>query len=85
MSTMVTTIDPECQMHGEVEMVGRERWEEIHRRASAGASIRAIARKLDLDRKTVRRCLRQTAGPQRPPALVSSLLSTRGGGFLNDR
>ena len=27
-------------------------------RAAAGASIRAIARELDLDRKTVRRCLR---------------------------
>ena len=33
MSTIVTTIDPERQMLGEVEMVGRERWEEIHRRA----------------------------------------------------
>ena len=61
MSTIVTTIDPERQMLGEVEMVGRELWEEIHRRASSGASIRAIARELDLDRKTVRRCLRQTA------------------------
>ena len=61
MSTTTTTIDPERQMLGEVEMVGRERWEQIHRRAAAGASIRAIARELDLDRKTVRRCLRQTA------------------------
>ena len=32
MSTIVTTIDPERQMLGDVEMVGRERWEEIHRR-----------------------------------------------------
>ena len=60
MLTTPTTIDLERQMLGEVEMVGRERWEEIHRRASSGASIRAIARELDLDRKTVRRCLRQT-------------------------
>ena len=60
MSTRATTIDPECQMLGEVEMVGQDRWEEIHRRAGAGASIRAIARELDADRKTVRRCLRQT-------------------------
>ena len=43
MSTIVTTIDPERQMLGEVEMVGRERWEEIHRRASSSAPIRAIA------------------------------------------
>ena len=60
MSTRATTIDPERQMLGEVEMVGQDRWEEIHRRAGAGASIRAIARELDVDRKTVRRCLRQT-------------------------
>ena len=42
-------------------MLGEERWEEVHRRAAAGASIRAIVRELDLDRKTVRRCLRQSA------------------------
>ena len=33
MSTMVTMIDPERQMLRDVEMVGRERWEAIHRRA----------------------------------------------------
>ena len=60
MSTTATTIDPEQRMLGEVEMVGRDRWEEIHRRAGTGGSIRRIARALDLDRKTVRRCLRQT-------------------------
>ena len=60
MSTTATMIDPEQSMLGEVEMVGRERWEEIHRRAGAGGSIRAITRELDIDLKTVRRCLRQT-------------------------
>ena len=65
MSTTATTIDPERQMLGEGEMVGRDRWEESHRPAGAGASIRAIARELDLDRKTVRRCLRQTRRPDR--------------------
>ena len=60
MMTTATTIDPEQRMLGEVEMVGRDRWEAIHRRAGAGGSVRAIARELDLDRKTVRRCLRQT-------------------------
>ena len=38
MSTRATMIDPERQMLGEVEMVGQDRWEEIHRRAGAGAS-----------------------------------------------
>ena len=61
MSTTGATIDPERRALGEVEMLGEERWEEVHRRAAAGASIRAIARELDLDRKTVRRCLRQSA------------------------
>ena len=54
MSTIVTTFDLERQMLGEVEMVGRERWEEIHRQTSSGASIGAIAGALDLDRKTAR-------------------------------
>ena len=34
-------------MLGEVEMVGRDRWEESHRRAGAGGAIRVIARELD--------------------------------------
>ena len=46
-------------MLGEVEVIGRDRWEEIRRPAGEGASIRAIGRDLDLDRKTARRCLRQ--------------------------
>ena len=48
MSTTATTVDPEQRMLGEVEMVGRDRWEEIHRRARAGGSILAIARELEL-------------------------------------
>ena len=69
MSTTARTIDPEHQMLGEVEMVGRDRWEEIRRRAGAGASIRAIARALDVDRKTVRRLLRQKQWKPYPSAL----------------
>ena len=61
MLTTEGTIDLKRKALGEVGMLGRERWEEVHRRAAAGASIRAIARELDLDRKTVRRCLRQSA------------------------
>jgi len=77
MSTTTATIDPERQMLGEVEVIGRDRWEEIRRRAGEGASIRAIARALDLDRKTVRRCLRQREWKpyQRAPR-VDTLLAT---------
>ena len=58
-------------------MVGQDRWEEIHRRAGAGASIRAIARELDVDRKTVRRCLRQTEWkPYQRAARADTLLAT---------
>ena len=66
MSTIVTTIDPERQMLGEVEMVGRERWEEIHRRASSGASIRAIAvaRDLDLTASALRHWVERTRADQ---------------------
>ena len=77
MSTTATTIDPEHQMLGEVEMVGRDRWEEIRRRAGAGASIRAIARELDVDRKTVRRCLRQKQWkPYQRTVRVDTLLAS---------
>ena len=47
------TIDPERKALGEVGMLGRERWEEVHRRAAAGehrATIRAL-------RSTARRSL----------------------------
>ena len=77
MSTTATTMDPERQTLGEVEMVGRDRWEEIHRRAGQGASIRAIARELDVDRKTVRRCLRQREWkPYQRAARADTLLAT---------
>ena len=85
MSTIVTTIDPERQTLREVEMVGRERWEEIHRRASSGASIRAIAGALDLDHKTVRRCLRQTAWTPYERATRSDTLLTTHAAYLRRR
>ena len=85
MSTIVTTIDPERQTLREVEMVRQERWEEIHRRASAGASIRAIARELDLDRKTVRRCLRQAAWTPYEREVRSDTLLTTHAEYLRRR
>jgi ActR/RegA family two-component response regulator len=46
---------------GEVRMVDQERWAEIRRLFDEErVSISEIGRRLDLDRKTVRRSLRQT-------------------------
>lgn len=45
----------------EAQVVGKERWEQIQWLAQAGQRVSAVARQLELDRKTVRRWLR-TAG-----------------------
>ena len=44
---------------GEEPVVGKERWEELQRLKAAGMTVSGIARATGLDRKTVRRCLRQ--------------------------
>jgi transposase len=55
------TIDAGLGQPEGYRMVGRELWEELHRmRALEGLSVSALARWFDLDRKTVRRCLRET-------------------------
>lgn len=61
----------------EAGVVGKERWQEIRRLHEAGQTVSAIARQLDLDRKTVRRWLRcaSWAPYQREPA-GDLLLST---------
>ena len=53
--TMATQVgDP-----GERAMVGEQLWEALRRAAAdEGLSIRALARRFELDRKTVRRCLK---------------------------
>lgn len=45
----------------EAEMTGKERWEHIHQMHRANHSVSAIARELEMDRKTVRYWLGQTA------------------------
>jgi len=56
------TMGPEGLALGEEPMVREERWKEIHRlHDQDGLPIAEIARRLDLDRKTVRRCLSQRA------------------------
>lgn len=70
---------------GEVGMVRQDRWEEIHRLAKERVALAEIARRLDLDRKTVRRCLRQEAWQAyRRVARTDTLLATHAE-FLRER
>ena len=57
-------------------MVQEDRWKEIHRlHDEEGLPIAAIARRLDIDRKTVRRCLKQEAWRRyQRPARTDTLL-----------
>lgn len=43
----------------EIDVVGQQQWEEIRQRHANGRSVSAIARELQLDRKTVRSCLKR--------------------------
>jgi transposase len=64
------------QMGTEAPVIGQERWEEIGRLRAAGESVSRIARRTGLDRKTVRRCLRQTQwAPYRRVYGVETLLA----------
>jgi hypothetical protein len=42
-------------------LIGQQQWQAIHERRAAGQSISAIARDMELDRKTVRNCALQQA------------------------
>jgi transposase len=60
----------------EAQVINKERWEQMSQMAAAGQSISAIARALDLDRKTVRRWLReQQWAPYRRQPAVTTLLA----------
>lgn len=45
----------------EAPVLGQQQWEPVHQRRTQGQSLSAIARKLELDRKTVRTCLQQAS------------------------
>src|SRR5574338_1511342 len=70
-------MQPQVNHAGEVCMVDQERWVEMRRlRDETRVSISEIARRLDLDRKTVRRSLRQTTWqPYRRAAMTETLLT----------
>ena len=59
--TMADERIPEQNALWEDEMIGRDRWAEMHRLAAGHVTVAAIARRLDVDRKTVARCLSQEA------------------------
>jgi len=67
-------------------MVGEDRWQEIRRlHHDDHVPIAEISRRLDLDRKTVRRCLRQDAWqPYERPARTDTLLAEHAE-FLRER
>jgi transposase len=66
---------PASNTGAEGSLVGQQQWQAIHERRGAGHSVSAIARELDLDRKTVRSCLQQQAwAPYRRAVSVPSLL-----------
>ena len=52
---------PVSRQDTEAPVLGQQQWEAVHERRARGQSVSAIARELELDRKTVRTCLRQPA------------------------
>ena len=67
---------PAPTVGAEVQVVGKERWEEVRRMHSERRSISEIARLTGLDRKTVRGCLRKSQWhPYRRAAAADTLLS----------
>lgn len=60
----------------EAQLIDKERWKQLSQMAATGQSISAIARALDLDRKTVRCWLReQQWAPYRRQPVVTTLLA----------
>jgi transposase len=60
----------------EMPVISRERWEAIRRMRVEGRSVSEIARVCELDRKTVRRCLRKSEwSPYRRTPVAATLLS----------
>src|SRR5213592_1567215 len=83
METAAATIGAEVTLCEEVPMVRRERWEEIRRLwVTERVSIAEIARRLDLDRKTVRRCVAAVSPPRAAgdAADAARRVSARAGG-----
>ena len=71
---------PVPEVGTEEPVIGKERWEEIRRMRAEGQAVSQIARATGLDRKTVRRCLRQSQWtPYRRTPMAETLLSAHMG------
>lgn len=80
------TMAPEACRLEEERMVQEERWREVRRMASEEQlPIAEIARRLDLDRKTVRRCLKQEAWQPYQRDVRTDTLLAEHADFLRDR
>jgi len=75
--TTLIKIAPECSTEQEGAMLNQARWAEVRRlHFQQHQPVAAIARQLDIDRKTVRRCLREPAWrPYQRPAASQTRLS----------
>ena len=80
------TMTAPSETSAEAVMVGQERWAEIRRMALEDQlTISEIARRLEMDRKTVRSCLRKTQWqPYQRTAKEETLLSAHAD-FLRER
>lgn len=82
----VRSMTPEAEAAAGDAMLHQDRWEEIRRlHFEEHRSVSAIARLLDLDRKTVRRCLRDTAWRPYTRASRTDTLLTPHADFLRQR
>ncbi len=81
-----TKMRPQGDQLGEARMVDQERWAEIRRLFhEKRVSIAEIGRRLDVDRKTVRRSLRQARWKPYHRAAVAATLLTAHADFVRDR
>lgn len=80
------TMAPDAAVAAEGAMIGQERWAEIRRlHFDERLGVSGIARLLDLDRKTVRRCLRRREWRAYRRAIAGATLLTEHAGFLHER
>jgi transposase len=85
-NTLRETMPPPNQSESEAVMVGQERWEQIRRMFFEDkVAIAEIARRLSLDRKTVRRCLRGKEWQRYTRAPKEETLLTAHADFLRER